>query len=282
MASLSFNYAVNGQTAGPIPQEQLAALVQSGALPHDVPIWTAGMPAWAPYHTLFPDSGPGEEAAPGERAAFHCGLWGLVFTVLFFPIGVTLGIIAIVQSTKAKRLAAQSRGRYRKPGEAGLIMGCVALALTPIILTFMGIVSAIAIPALLGQRARARDKGAINNMTGRVGDLVGQYDKLREQGRPEQEITQELNRYQEMTSAAEKNPWNPDQPAYSNAIQVINGGQNQEEVVARGKALAAEKGQVTCFISYPTPGLPGFIGGAVAINGAINGERVVYKVIAVE
>jgi prepilin-type N-terminal cleavage/methylation domain-containing protein len=48
-----------------------------------------------------------------------------------------------------------------------------------LVLAIIGIISAIAIPALLSQRARARDKASIENMVGAVNDLVGQYDKLK-------------------------------------------------------------------------------------------------------
>ena len=51
-----------------------------------------------------------------------------------------------------------------------------------LVLAIIGIISAIAIPALLSQRARARDKSAIQNAVSRVGDLVGQWDKGRRNG----------------------------------------------------------------------------------------------------
>jgi prepilin-type N-terminal cleavage/methylation domain-containing protein len=51
-----------------------------------------------------------------------------------------------------------------------------------LVLAIIGIISAIAIPALLGQRARARDKSAISNTDSIVSDLVAAYDKAREQG----------------------------------------------------------------------------------------------------
>ena len=51
-----------------------------------------------------------------------------------------------------------------------------------LVLAIIGIISAIAIPALLGQRARARDKSATSNADSIVSDLVGQYDKAKEAG----------------------------------------------------------------------------------------------------
>ena len=48
-----------------------------------------------------------------------------------------------------------------------------------LVLAIIGIISAIAIPALLSQRARARDKGGISNMVSMIDDGVGQYDKAK-------------------------------------------------------------------------------------------------------
>ncbi|HEX7553935.1 MAG TPA: type II secretion system protein [Geothrix sp.] len=51
-----------------------------------------------------------------------------------------------------------------------------------LVLAIIGIISAIAIPALLGQRARARDKSAQENATGVLSDIVATYDKGKEVG----------------------------------------------------------------------------------------------------
>jgi prepilin-type N-terminal cleavage/methylation domain-containing protein len=53
-----------------------------------------------------------------------------------------------------------------------------------LVLAIIGIISAIAIPALLGQRARARDKAATENATGWCSDLVSIHDKGSEAGAP--------------------------------------------------------------------------------------------------
>jgi prepilin-type N-terminal cleavage/methylation domain-containing protein len=51
-----------------------------------------------------------------------------------------------------------------------------------LVLAIIGIISAIAIPALLGQRARARDKSCVSNADSIMADMVGQWDKLKEGG----------------------------------------------------------------------------------------------------
>jgi prepilin-type N-terminal cleavage/methylation domain-containing protein len=51
-----------------------------------------------------------------------------------------------------------------------------------LVLAIIGIISAIAIPALLGQRARARDKACSENATGLISDCIAAYDKANEAG----------------------------------------------------------------------------------------------------
>jgi type IV pilus assembly protein PilA len=51
-----------------------------------------------------------------------------------------------------------------------------------LVLAIIGIISAIAIPALLGQRARSRDKSVIANANGVVSDMVAGYDKCKDAG----------------------------------------------------------------------------------------------------
>ncbi|HJV48860.1 MAG TPA: prepilin-type N-terminal cleavage/methylation domain-containing protein [Geothrix sp.] len=53
-----------------------------------------------------------------------------------------------------------------------------------LVLAIIGIISAIAIPALLAQRARARDKSSSANAVSIVADLVSAHDKGFEAGSP--------------------------------------------------------------------------------------------------
>ena len=155
-----------------------------------------------------------------------------------------------------------------------------------LVLAIIGIISAIAIPALLGQRARARDKSAISNMEGRVGDLVGQYDKYREIGLSAGAIKSSLGNYLNNTGGKEKNPWYPTATASIafNTVVASLTGTSQAAIISnlKGKATSATKGQVQFGIIPPTTGVPGFIGGAVFIDGKMNNSNVVYKVTAIE
>ena len=51
-----------------------------------------------------------------------------------------------------------------------------------LVLAIIGIISAIAIPALLGQRSRARDKSAKANAASIISDLLASYDKIKDSG----------------------------------------------------------------------------------------------------
>ncbi|MBL0311906.1 MAG: DUF4190 domain-containing protein [Holophagaceae bacterium] len=110
------------------------------------------------------NSNPGETQgkipAPGAKAGRVCGILAIVLalTCVGIPVAIILGIVAIVKTSRAKRLAHGNPGAYEMPTSAGLILGIVGLCLPVVMLPFAGIVSAIAIPALLGQRAQARDK----------------------------------------------------------------------------------------------------------------------------
>lgn len=82
-----------------------------------------------------------------------------------------------------------------------------------LVLAIIGIISAIAIPALLGQRARARDKATTQNMTGTMADMIGAWDKAKEGG-----VTSGKTAMIAVLTAANtngaRNPWDPTGAAY--------------------------------------------------------------------
>jgi len=81
-----------------------------------------------------------------------------------------------------------------------------------IVVAIIGIISAIAIPALLSQRARARDKAATTNMTGSMGDLIGSYDKAKEEGGV---VVNSMAAVITTANQTNRNPWDPTQNAYA-------------------------------------------------------------------
>ena len=151
-----------------------------------------------------------------------------------------------------------------------------------LVLAIIGIISAIAIPALLSQRARARDKTAIANMEGRVGDLIGQYDKLREAGLTSTNLAKSLGAYLARTGGNDQNPWSPGTAAFNTSVTAVSMGSTQATATSALKGVATTLGQAVFAVQFPSGTTPGWLGGAVKINGTINGSTKVAKVSAIE
>lgn len=212
--------------------------------------------------------------APGARGAKLCGLWSILasLTCLGIPVGIALAIIALVKQAKAARAARENPDAYEAPTAAGLVMGILGLAMPILMLPFLGIVSAIAIPALLSQRARARDKAAMETLVGRTGDLVGRYDQLSEAKTPADQIPGALEAYLRQATAQERDPWNPALPACRIHIEVVT-GLDRDAMEAEAASEAEELGQPVWVLQLPapdrySPGLtnPGFLTGAVRLQ----------------
>lgn len=104
--------------------------------------------------------------APGAKAAKVCGILAIVFalTCVGVPVAIVLGIVALVQHSKAKRLAKAQPEAYLPVPGTGLVTGIIGLVLPVLMVPVVGIVSAIAIPAFLGQRERAREVAVRSNL----------------------------------------------------------------------------------------------------------------------
>ncbi|MBI1754349.1 MAG: hypothetical protein HY014_17915 [Acidobacteria bacterium] len=115
----------------------------------------------------YPSQTPiGLEPAPGAKAAKACGILAIVFalTCAGIPVAIVLGIVALVQQGKAKRLAKAQPDVYAPVTATGLVTGIIGLVLPVLMIPFVGIVSAVAIPALLVQRERAREIAVQSNL----------------------------------------------------------------------------------------------------------------------
>jgi len=124
-----------------------------------------------------------------------------------------------------------------------------------LVLAIIGIISAIAIPALLSQRARARDKAAITNMTGTMGDLVGAHDRASENGLV---VATEMTAVLTAANAAgARNPWDPTQPAYTAAL-----------------AAAGVLGQAGFVYVPPAGAVPGTLTGNAIVKNNVAGSVV--------
>ena len=150
-----------------------------------------------------------------------------------------------------------------------------------LVLAIIGIISAIAIPALLSQRARARDKAAIENLSGTMGDLVGQFDKYKEQGLSSTAIKASMIAYLNANHSKDKNPWSTSGGnAFASTLGV---GTGSTQATFASAMTNTTLGQVKYYIKIPTgSGGVGFIGGVVKLNNQINNSANFRKVTAIE
>jgi prepilin-type N-terminal cleavage/methylation domain-containing protein len=138
-----------------------------------------------------------------------------------------------------------------------------------LVLAIIGIISAIAIPALLGQRARARDKSAIANADSVIADLIGQWDLQKEAGTP---ATAGASLIGTATTPlipqifTATNPW-----ATGGALTGYNPGFALETATTPGTVTAAQAaigtlGQVQLGFLAPGAGVPGVLASSVYVN----------------
>ncbi len=219
--------------------------------------------------------------APGAKGSRICGILAIVssLTCIGIPVGIILGIVALVQQAKAKRLARENPGSYRVPTSSGLVLGIIGLIMPVVMLPFVGIVSAIAIPALLGQRARAREKVVVSTLHATLPDLADRYGRALESGRDALTIKAELEQFLQ-TSAHPKNPYNPGAPAFTYTI-TMTPAVTEEEIVAVAQEKATTLGEVVFVMSVPLdPQAPRFVAGAV-LTQATGRSPVRFQVLQV-
>ncbi len=218
--------------------------------------------------------------APGAGGAKACGILSIPAGIICFPVGIVLAIVALVQQAKARRFAREEPDAYEMPTSTGMVTAIIGLSLVPILMA-IGMVSAIAIPALLSQRGRARDKAAIENMVGRTADLVGQWDKQREVNTPQDQIPAALEAWLKQNTAADKNPWDPTAPAFTYHIKVVS----DLDEAAMGDMVASEAatlGQPVFIVELPAQGRAGYLAGAVRTQMLRDGNAVSTKVVEIE
>jgi prepilin-type N-terminal cleavage/methylation domain-containing protein len=150
-----------------------------------------------------------------------------------------------------------------------------------LVLAIIGIISAIAIPALLGQRARARDKASMSNLDGIIADGIGQWDKYREQGASPTTAMNSVASYIKKGHTKDVNPWNGTSPAYG-SMTVAAGNAATVSAFLTGTLAAGSLGQVKLYGQPSTSTLPGFMGGMVLLHGTTNGSLNYRKAAAVE
>jgi hypothetical protein len=222
-------------------------------------------------------SDPRLPEAPGARAGRVCGVLALVFLPVF-PLSLLLGIIAIIQGNKAKRLAYARPGAYRAPGSAPVVMGALVIILLPVL---TGILAAVAIPAYVQFQGGAKNAAALSNLRVGLTDLVTAYVDLKASSQPDAQVVQGLSTHLATLTGHTRNPWNAAVPAYAFEIKVVT-GLAPEEVEAVAKARAVALGQGVFVVQMPASGgggasREGVLAGAILLKGAGAKPKFVTK-----
>lgn len=191
----------------------------------------------------FPPSAP--VPAPGARAAKVCGILAIVLalTCVGIPFALILGVVALVQHGKAKRLAKADPQRYAPVPATGFVTGIIGLVLPVVMLPFAGIVSAIAVPALLAQRERAREAAVQHNLdqihARAEAALLAWQARHPGQPAPQEPLIQDL--LKDPALAALRNPVDPGAPA-------LQAGRSGGPGIVMVHAEREEEGGVTTWL----------------------------------
>ena len=143
-----------------------------------------------------------------------------------------------------------------------------------LVLAIIGIISAIAIPAMLGQRDRARDKSSQQNCAGIIADFIGQFDKAKDAGTDVSTaaafqtaiVGTSVGNSKIPTLWQSKNPWgttSATMKAYNTTIITETSAKGTATAAA---ATASKQGQVQIGFMAPTSTTPGLIVTAVYIK----------------
>lgn len=157
-----------------------------------------------------------------------------------------------------------------------------------LVIAIISIIALIAIPAYLGQRSRTRDTVAVSNMNGRLGDLLGQYDKLNESGYTSADMIEELEKYLRNTVAGkDKNPWagtaNATASPFSYTVVAITGNSTKDAFETKLAERSPMLGRPEFIIQFATLETPGYLGGAVTVqNKDRHGKNVQTKSLVLE
>jgi prepilin-type N-terminal cleavage/methylation domain-containing protein len=149
-----------------------------------------------------------------------------------------------------------------------------------LVLAIIGIISAIAIPALLGQRARARDKASVANLDSVIADGIGIWDKAREGGSSAGAAMTLVINNLTAQHTSDHNPWNATSPAYGWAAMAA--GANATTSAFLTACAVSSLGQVHMYTQAPSGTTGGFIGGAVLLQNNYNNSTTYKKGAAVE
>lgn len=128
---------------------------------------------------------------PSAKSSKTFGILGIcshLLCLLGAPFAILFGILALVRHGRAKKEHAADPASYAPPALTGMVTGIVALVMLVTVLPSTGIVAAIAIPALLAQREKAKTRLMAANLRAVETRLVQARLELEGRGVPATEI----------------------------------------------------------------------------------------------
>jgi len=195
---------------------------------------------------------------PSAKSSKTFGILGIcshLLCLLGAPFAILFGVLALTRHGRAKREHAAEPGAYAPPAATGLVTGIVALVMLVTVLPFTGIVAAIAIPAVLGPREKARIRAVEAPVYRADAEIARTADDLRGQTgvRPDPEaVTKAVLARPDFKAPQAKNPYGgaespyrlAEEPAIPGEVALWpesehQGSENtlQTAVVVRGRIL---------------------------------------------
>jgi prepilin-type N-terminal cleavage/methylation domain-containing protein len=163
-----------------------------------------------------------------------------------------------------------------------------------LVTAIIGILTAIALPVFINQRAVSRDRASVSNMVNKLDDVMVNVSQELQAAVPSSAIMTNVSAL--LNADKSVNPWSNGSPAYSGISVAQQGASDLDPVAsttaamttlntsATSAAAGLATGQVSYYCSFPLPAtaafaaLPGFIAGAV--NTKNSGIQV--KIVAFE
>ncbi len=199
--------------------------------------------------------------APGALSARTMGILSMAMAIFCFPIGLVLGILALVMHAKAKAAFAAQPGSFRPVTRTGLVTGLLGIILT----LFMTGILYIGIRILLDARPRRQDREAVANLHTAMGELASAYQQERAETTLPKDLAAGLEARAQELNRTEGNPWQADRPAFT--FQILE-APTPEALEAAASTRATQRGQVVLLVSPPDPSRskPCLLAGAVRIH----------------
>lgn len=127
------------------------------------------------------------------------------------------------------------------------------------------------------------DHQRMNRSIDKLGDLVGQYDRLRESGVAFGILPSRLETYLQTSKDKSLGDWSLPAKVHVLDLKLTGSGPGlASQMVEALKPLATEPGQTLFAILLPIKDKPGFLGVAYHVRRPVEGEDILCKVIAIE